>query len=335
MLLLSKIRNGFWWVLLGAWTAHAGQYQLLLGQTQSVPIAVQVRNKETQCNLQLQVSGQPPIERVVKAPLFETRLAIRADQPGAVQVHWMGVATRTDAGVVNACPTEGQTELAVVNTNEALVAQWNALFARLGPSMTECVRLALAVQQVRPEWFDLKDRQSSGEDAKIDTALQQCEVFLTRNTAWGSKDPVRHACTLSSGLKTECEGYYAEPGAKGAAAQSISKQQAIARQLQGLPWVTAVREHPLVKAQRLRREHAEQQKQLALAAAKLEAEARQQQEEEAKRQAEAKAQAEQEEAEKAREAAEKEQAEKERLEKRSWFAKTYDGLKQKVGAGAK
>lgn len=334
MLLLQKMRGWCWLVLLGAWPAQAGQYQLLQGQTQTVPIAVQVRNQETQCNLQLQVSGQPPIERVVKAPLFETRLSIRADQPGSVVVRWIGASTRTEAGLVNACPTEGQTALAVVNSNEAIVAQWNALFARLGPSMTECVRMALAVQQVRPEWFDLKDRQTSAEDAKIDAALQQCETFLTRSTAWGTKDPLRHACTLPSGLKTLCEGYYAEPAGKGAG-PAISKQQAIARQLQGLPWVTGVREQPQAKAHRLHREAAELKKQEALAAAKLAAEAEAEKQELARREAEAKAQAEQEEAAKVREAEEKEREEKERLEKRSWFAKTYDGIKQKIGVGGK
>lgn len=330
---LLKMQGMLWLALIGAGAAHAGQYQLLLGQAQSVPIAAQVRNAETVCNLQVQVSGQAPIERIVKAPLFETRVVIRPEQAGSVLVRWAGVSTRTPEGVVNACPTEGQTELPVVSSNEGLVANWNTLFARLGPSMTECVRLALAAQQVRPEWFDLQSPQISGEDAKIQAALRQCEVFLTRTTAWGSKDPVQHACVLSGGLKTACEGYYTEPGPKGAA-QPISKQQAIARQLQGLPWSTAVREQPQARTQRLKREHAEQLKQQAEAAARQAAEIRQQKEEEARLEAEAKALAEKAEADKAREAEEKERAEKERLEKRSWFAKTYDGLKEKVGMGA-
>lgn len=313
-------------------SVHAGQYQLMLGQAQSVPIAVPVRNSETQCHLQLQVSGQPPVERVVQAPLFETRLVIRPEQTGPVVVHWMGTAKRTEQGVINACPTEGQTELLVVTSNEALLAQWQAVFARLGPTLSECMRLALEVQQVRHAWFDLKAPLSSGEDAKINASLQQCEVFLSRPTAWGSKAAARHACLLADGLKTECEGYYAEPGSSG---KVISKQQAIARQLQGLPWTTGVREQPQVKAQRIKREHAEQRRLEAQAVAKLEAEAQQQRDEEARRVAEAKAQEEQAEAEKAREAEQKEKEEKERLEKRSWLAKTYDGLKEKAGLGRK
>lgn len=319
-------------LLLAAFPAHAGQYQLMLGQAQSVPIAVPVRNNEMQCHLQLQVSGQEPLERVVKAPLFETQVVIRPEQTGSVRVRWVGLSKRIDTEVINACPTEGETELSVVAGNEGALLVWNALFARLGPAMSECVRSALDVQQVRFAWFDLKAPQASGEDAKIHASLQQCEAFLSRKTAWGEKDPLRHACVLPSGLPSVCEGYYAEPGKSG---KVISKKEAIARQLQGQSWTTGVREQPQVKAQRVKRELAEQARIEAQAAAKLEAEAKQQREEEARRQAEAKAQEEQAEAEKVREAEQKEKEEKERLEKRSWFAKTYDDVKQKVRGGAK
>ncbi len=310
----------------------AGQYQLMLGQAQSVPIAASVRNNETQCHLQLQVPGQQVLERVVTAPLFEARVVIRPEQAGPVIVRWMGTAIRNEKGVVNACPTEGQTELAVVTSNERVMAVWNALFTQLGPSMTECVRTAMQTQQVRYEWFDLKAPQTSGEDAKINASLQQCEIFLTRSTAWGAKDPLRHPCALPSGQKTVCEGFYAEPGRSG---KVISKQQAIARQLQGLSWTTGVQEQPAVKAQRLKREHAEQVQIEAQAAAKLEAQAKQQRDEEARVAAQVKAEADKAEAEKVREAQQKEQEEKERLEKRSWFTKTYDDLKQKVLGGNK
>jgi hypothetical protein len=332
---MRGFNNACGWLGLGltaALSAHAGQYQLMLGQAQSVPIAVPVRNNEAQCHVQLQVAGEPPVERVVKAPLFETRLLIRPDQAGPVIVRWIGTSKRVGAEVVNACPTEGQTELKAAAGNEALVADWNGLFTRLGPALSACFRSALDVQQVRYPWFDLRAAQTSGEDAKIDAALQQCDAFVNRATAWGGKDPARHACTLPSGQKTECEGYYAEPGQAG---KVISQQQAIARQLQGLAWSTGVREHPQVKAQRLKRERAEQLRLEAEAAAKLEAEAKLQREEEARRVAEAKAQEEAAEAEKAREAEQKEKEEKERLEKRSWFAKTYDGLKEKAGIGGK
>lgn len=333
MLGLQQMRGCVVACLLGAAQGHAGQYQLMLGQAQSIPIAAQVRNNEAQCHLQLQVSGQPPIERVVKAPLYETRLVIRPEQAQPLLVRWIGTSKRSEDGVVNACPTEGQTEFAVVSSNDVVLAQWRGLFERLGPSMTACFRSALDVQQVRHEWFDLRSNQSSAEDAKINLALQQCEVFLTRTTAWGAKDPARHACVLS-GLKTECEGYYAEPSAKGPA-RIISRQQAIALQLQGLPWTTGVREQPTVRNQRLKREQAEQLRLQAKEAARLEAEAKQQRDEQARQQAEAKALADKAEAEQAREAEQKAQEEKERLEKRSWFAKTYDDLKQKVGKDGK
>ena len=329
-----KIMRGCWvWCLLGAAQVHAGQYQLLMGQAQSVPIAAQVRNNEAQCHLQLQVSGQPPIEREVKAPLYETRLVIRPEQVQPVQVRWIGTSKRNEDGLVNACPTEGETEFAVVSSNDAVLAQWRGLFDRLGPSMTACIRSALDVQQVRHEWFDLRSNQTSGEDAKINLALQQCEVFLTRTTAWGAKDPARHACVLS-GLKTECEGYYAEPSAKGPV-RIISQQQAIARQLQGLPWTTGVREQATARNLRLKREQAEQLRLQAIETARLEAEAKQLRDEQARQEAEAKALADKAEAEKAQEAEQKAQEEKERLEKRSWFAKTYDDLKEKVGKGGK
>jgi len=316
---------GVW--LMASFPAFAGQYQLMLGQAQSVPIAVPVRNSDTQCHVQLQVSGQQVLERVLNAPLFETRVVIRPEQAGPLQVRWVGTAKRTEKGVVNACPTEGQTELAVVNSNEGILAVWSALFTQLGPSMTACVRLALEAQQVRFDWYDLKAQQVSGEDAKINASLQQCEVFLSRSTAWGAKDPLRHACALPSGQKTVCEGYYAEAGRSG---KVISQQQAIARQLQGLPWTTGVREQAPVKAQRLKREHDEEVRLQAQAAAQLEAQAKQQREEEARQAAQAKAEADKAEAEKVREAQQKEQEEKERLEKRSWMAKTYDDLKQKA-----
>lgn len=328
----NMLRGGWGLGLMVALCAHAGQYQLMLGQTQTVPVAVPVRNQETQCHVQLQVPGQAPVERVVKAPLFETRLEIRPEQAGPVLVQWIGTAKRVGGEVINACPSEGQTEFQAVTGNAKLLNVWQAVFSKLGPPMAVCFRTAMELQQIRHEWFDPQASQTSGEDAKINFALTQCESFVNRSTAWGSKDPLRHACVLASGLKTACEGYYAEPGAAG---KVISKQQAIARHLQGLPWVTGVREQLQVKAQRLKREHAEELRLEAQAAAQREAEAKQQREEEARQIAEAKAQEEQAEAEKAREAEQKEKEEKERLEKRSWFAKTYDGVKAKVGLGGK
>ena len=259
--------------------AHAGQYQLMLGQAQTVPVAVPVRNQESQCHVQFQVPGQPPVERVVKAPLFEARLVIRPEQAGPVRVQWIGTAKRVGAEVINACPSEGQTEFQAVAGNAPLLSVWQTVFSKLGPPMATCVRAAMDAQLIRHEWFDPQAPQTSGEDAKINYALAQCESFVNRPPAWGSKDPQRHPCVLASGLKTACEGYYAEPGATG---KVISQQQAIARQLQGLPWVTGVREHLQVKAQRLKREHAEQLRLEAQAAAQREAEAKQQREEEAR-----------------------------------------------------
>jgi len=293
---------------------------------------VPVRNMETRCHLQLQVAGQPPVEQVVSAPLFEARLAIQPDQPGPLRVRWIGSARLINGEVVNACPTEGQTELYAAAGNEDLVANWNQLFMKLGPALSACVRMALEVQQVRYEWYDLRATPSSAEDAKIQSALQQCEAFQARSTAWGSKERERHACVLASGVTSACEGYFAVPGKS---LQIISQKEAIARQLQGLPWTTGVRELAQARVGRLKREQTEQQRREAEAAAEVQAQAKREQEEEAKRQVEAKALADQAEAQRVREAEQKEKEEKERLENRSWLSKTYDGIKQKFSREGK
>ena len=318
--------------LFASLSAHAGQYQLMVGQTQTVPITVPVRNNEAQCHVQLQVAGLPPVGLVVKAPLFEARVPIRPEQAGPVTVRWTGSAQRIRGEVVNGCPTEGHVSLIAAASNEGIVAFWNSLFAKMGPALSACVRTAFDLQQIRYAWFDLKAPESSAEDTKIQASLVQCEAFLARSKAWGDKDPVRHTCALPSGQKTQCEGYFAEAGKSG---QVISQEQAIARQLQGLAWTTGVREQAQARAQRLKRELAEQKRLEAEAAAQLEAQAKKEREEEARLVAEAKEKEAQAEAEKAREAEQKEKEEKERLEKRSWFAKTYDGLKEKGGLGGK
>jgi hypothetical protein len=56
------------WLFVAPW-AWAGQYVLLAGQTQTVPVAVRVVNGETRCNLRISVPGQADVERVVQALL--------------------------------------------------------------------------------------------------------------------------------------------------------------------------------------------------------------------------------------------------------------------------
>lgn len=315
-------------LLWGCSAVLAGQYQLLLGESQMVPIAAQVRNHEQVCHVEIQVQGQPASGRELKAPHFETRIVLTPDEPGTLRVRWMGRALRTDAGVVNACPTEGFADFQVVSSNVALRAHWARLFSSMGPERADCMRLAFQASGVRPEWYDLNDPQMGADDRRVDQAFRQCELFAARPKAWGSLDPDGHACTLTGGLKTRCQGYYAEPGLQGRF-KPISKQQAVERQLAGQAWTTAVRELPQAMHARLQREKsrlaAEQRALEKAEQTRMQAE----RDEQARLAAESKARAEKEEAERLKEEEEKARAEKERLEKRNWFEKTYDAVRGK------
>ena len=170
----------------GAW---AGQYVLQAGQTQTVPVAAQVLNGETRCNLRISVPGQPDVERVVQAPFFDTAIALTPQDETAVTVRWQGQARRINDQVVNGCPTQGETRFKVVSSNVLTRAVWADMQAQLPPAKADCVRFAFAQDRVRPEWFDFNDPQPSGEDAKIERAFAQCEAFLARPKAWGTQSP--------------------------------------------------------------------------------------------------------------------------------------------------
>jgi hypothetical protein len=238
------------WLFAAPW-AWAGQYVLQAGQTQTVPVAARVLNGETRCNLRISVPGQADVERVVQAPFFDTAVAITPQDEEFVTVRWQGQARRINDQVVNGCPTQGEATFKVVSNNALTRAMWAGMQAQLPTAKADCVRTAFALERVRPEWFDFTDPQPSGEDAKIERAFAQCEAFLAQPKAWGTQSQQGHACTVA-GLKTRCEGFFtARVDGK---VQTISRDAAIQRQLQNLPWSTGVREMASVKAARIQQE---------------------------------------------------------------------------------
>lgn len=249
----------------GAW---AGQYVLQAGQTQTVPVAARVVNGETRCHLRISVPGQADVERVVQAPFFDTELAITPQDVESVTVRWQGQARRINDQVVNGCPTQGETRFKVVSNNALTRAVWAGMLAQLPPAKADCVRTAFELDRVRPEWFDFNDPQPSGEDAKIDRAFAQCEAFLARPKAWGAQSPQDHACTVA-GVKTRCEGFFT--ASVNGKVQTISREAAIQRQLQNLPWSSGVREIASVRTARIQQEKDRVARAAAQEAAKLQA----------------------------------------------------------------
>lgn len=258
---------GLLW-LCAAPVAWAGQYVLQAGQTQTVPVAARVVNGETRCNLRISVPGQADVERLVQAPFFDTAVAITPQDEESVTVRWQGQARRINDQVVNGCPTQGETRFMVVSNNALTRAVWAGMQAQMPQAKADCLRTAFELDRVRPEWFDFNDPQPSGEDAKIDRAFAQCEAFLARPKAWGAQSPQGHACTVA-GIKTRCEGFFtANVNGK---VQTISREAAIQRQLQNLPWSTGVREIASVRASRIQQEKDRVARAAAEEAAKLQA----------------------------------------------------------------
>lgn len=258
---------GLLWLCAAPW-AWAGQYVVQAGQTQTVPVAVRVINGETRCNVRISVPGQADVERVVQAPFFDTPVAITPLDEEFVTVRWQGQSRRINDQVVNGCPTQGETRFKVVSSNALTRAVWAGMQAQLTPAKAECVRTAFELDRVRPEWFDFNDPQPSGEDAKIDRAFAQCDAFIAQPKAWGTQNPQGHACTVA-GVKTRCEGFFtARLDGK---VQTISREAAIQRQLQNLPWSSGVREIASVRASRIQQEKDRVARAAAEEAAKLKA----------------------------------------------------------------
>jgi hypothetical protein len=318
-------------VLLSLWlapVAWAGQYVLVAGQANTVPVSARVLNGEQVCNLEITVPGQPPFERVVRAPFFDTRIAITPGNEASVLVQWRGLSRRTPEGVINACPTQGDLTFKVVRDNAVTKAVWSAMLAQLSPAKAECVRVGMAHEKVRPEWFDFNDARPSAEDLRIQQVFSQCDAFLARPKAWGTQSPAGHACTLAGGIQTRCEGFFsAQVNGK---TQVISQEVAIQMQLSNQPWSTGVREIAGAKNKRIQQEKERVARLEAEEAAKIKAieDARllaEKQAEEAKL-AEQRAIQDKIDALKAQIAEEKMRKEKERIENRNWLLKQVDKL---------
>jgi hypothetical protein len=216
--------------------------------------------------LRISVPGQADVERVVQAPFFDTAMAITPLNEESVTVRWQGQSRRINDQVVNGCPTQGETRFKVVSSNALTRAVWAGMQAQLAPAKAECVRTAFELDRVRPEWFDFNDPQPSGEDARIDRAFAQCEAFVARPKAWGTQSPQNHACTVA-GVKTRCEGFFT--ASENGKVQTISREAAIQKQLQNLPWSSGVREIASVRTTRIQQEKDRVAREAAEDAAKL------------------------------------------------------------------
>jgi len=316
--------------------AQAGQYRLLAEQSNAVVVAARVQNAEQLCNLEIAIQGQASVEREVRAPDFVARIDITPQELESVTVTWRGKSKRVNDDVVNACPTQGRAQFQVVYDNVALRASWQRAFTAMGPAKAECVRTALQLGQVRYEWFDVNDKESSPEDLKIQNAMGQCDAFLAQKKAWGEDNPKNFPCVLS-GVKTRCEGYYSVT--ENGKTRPITVEAAILRQLGKLPWSTGVRETAGAKVARQKQEQAQKDQLLAQEQAKVKeaVEAREREEQMAREAiaAQARARKAKAEAEYAKRLQEIERLEQERLEKRSWLLKQLEKLKSDPKADAK
>ena len=258
---------GLLWLCASPW-AWSGQYVLQAGQTQTVPVAARVFNGETRCNLRISVPGQADLERVVQAPFFDTAIAITPQDEESVTVRWQGQFRRINDQVVNGCPTQGETRFKVVDNNAPTRSVWTSMQAQLAPSKVDCLRTAFELHRIRPEWFDFNDPQHSSEDAKILQSFAQCEAFLARPKAWGSQSPLDHPCTVA-GVKTRCEGFFT--ASVNGKVQTVSRDAAVQKHLQNLPWSTGVREIASVRASRIQQEKNQVARAAAEQAAQLQA----------------------------------------------------------------
>ena len=106
------------WLMAGA-AAWAGQYRLQLGQANRVPVGIEVRNAETQCNVEIRIDGGPPMNYKVSAPDFTAWIMLTPNQAGPMQVSWKGVFYRNAKDeLLNPCPTMGQTRFLAAAGNE-------------------------------------------------------------------------------------------------------------------------------------------------------------------------------------------------------------------------
>ena len=133
-------------------------------------------------------------------------------------------------------------------------------------------------------------------------------------------NPENFSCTLADGLKTRCHGIYLALSGAGKQ-QTITAEQALDREMKGLPWTTGMLETAAGKAARAKAQQLASAQQAAKEAAELKALADEKLAQEEKAAAELKAQQEKEEEEKKQKIEERKRKRQERLENRPWLVK--------------
>lgn len=313
------------WLLAGA-AAWAGQYRLLVGQPNRVPVGIDVRNAETQCNVEIRINGGPPIQQRVSAPDFMAWLVLTPAQSGATQVSWRGVFYRSAKDeLVNPCPVMGQTRFMASQSHADLGSTWQAFWAEREPKLVQCLKDALQLQSLRTEGFDLQDPVPSVMDKVLARSEQQCERFLQIKRPWGSAPTLGHACVIG-GLKTRCDGYYTALGGKG---PRLTELKALAKHLEGEPLMAMHAESGAAQRARAQATKAAADKALAEENAKVEAFKMAMAEQKAREEAERQTRVQAEEAERQRKIKAAEAREREWLENRPWLVRKLSRIQPK------
>jgi len=311
--------------ILACASSWAGQFRLQVGQANRVPIGIDVKNAETQCNVEISIAGGPTLQHRVSAPDFMAWLVLVPAQAGPVQVTWRGVFYRTEKDeLFNPCPTMGQTRFMASGGNADVQADWQAHWARLSPAMTLCMQTSLKLQGLNLAWYDRRDGVGSVVDKVLARVEGQCEQFVQIKTPWGVEPMANHACQLA-GLKTRCEGYYLS-SPKG---PRLGYEQALDRHMAGERLSAQHAESRAAQQARARAAQLAQEKADAAEAARVEAfkqalvaqKKREEAEQEAKR-LEA-------EAERQRQIKAAEQREREWLENRPWLVRKLSRIQPK------
>lgn len=311
--------------ILACASSWAGQFRLQVGQANRVPIGIEVKNAETQCNVEISIAGGPTVQQRVSAPDFMAWLVLVPAQPGPVQVSWRGVFYRTEKDeLFNPCPTMGQTRFMASGANTDVQADWQAHWARLSPAMTLCMQTALKLQGLNLAWYDRRDAVGSVVDKVLGRVEGQCEQFVQIKTPWGGEPMDNHACQ-SGGLKTRCEGYYlASP--KG---PRLGYEQALGRHMAGERLSARHDESRAAQQARARAARLAQEKADAAEAARVEAFKQALMEQKKREEAEQEARRLEAEAERQRQIKAAEQREREWLENRPWLVRKLSRIQPK------
>jgi hypothetical protein len=311
--------------ILACGCSWAGQFRLQVGQANRVPIGIEVKNAETQCNVEISIQGGATLNQRVSAPDFMAWLVLVPAQAGAVQVSWRGVFYRTEKDeLFNPCPTMGQTRLMASGANADVQADWQAFWSRQSPDMTQCMQAALGLQGLNLAWYDRRDAVGSVVDKILSRIEGQCERFVQIKTPWHAQPMTNHACQLGS-LKTRCDGYYlANP--KGT---RLDYEQALAQHLAGNRLSAHHAESQAAQLARARAAQLAKEKADAAEAARVEAFKLALAEQKKREEAEQQERRQQAEAERQRQVKAAEQREREWLENRPWLVRKLSRIQPK------